>query len=106
MNFNGQYFNIKGAKLYTPPVSDKIPLYMAASGEETIQTAAKYGDGLITTVKPDKSKETFDIFAKAARKQGKDSLEKIAKPKVSYSEDYDKAFKSRVLACLVNRRCI
>ena len=96
VNFNGQYFNIKGAKLYTPPVSDKIPLYMAASGEEAIQTAAKYGDGLITTIKPDKSKETFDIFAKAARKQGKDpdSLEKIAKPKVSYSEDYDKAFKS------------
>jgi coenzyme F420-dependent glucose-6-phosphate dehydrogenase len=44
VNFSGQYFNIKGAKLYTPPVSDKIPLYMAASGEEAIQTAAKYGD--------------------------------------------------------------
>lgn len=96
VNFSGQYFNIKGAKLYTPPVSDKISLYMAASGEEAIQTAAKYGDGLITTVTPDKSKETFDIFSKAAKEQGKDPdlLEKIAKPKVSYSEDYDKAFKS------------
>jgi coenzyme F420-dependent glucose-6-phosphate dehydrogenase len=96
VNFNGQYFKIKGAKLYTPPVSDKISLYIAASGEEAIQTAAKYGDGLITTVKPDKSKETFDLFAKAAKEQGKapDSLERIAKPKESYSEDYDKAFKS------------
>jgi hypothetical protein len=36
------------------------------------------------------------MFARAAKEQGKDpdSLEKIAKPKVSYSEDYDKTFKS------------
>jgi coenzyme F420-dependent glucose-6-phosphate dehydrogenase len=96
VNFSGQYFDIKGAKLYTPPFSEKIPLYMAASGEEATQTAAKYGDGLITTVTPDKSKETFDVFAKAAIEEGKDpdSLEKIAKPKVSYSENYDKAFKA------------
>jgi coenzyme F420-dependent glucose-6-phosphate dehydrogenase len=84
------------ARLYTPPTSEKIPLYMAASGEEAIQTAAKNTDGLITTSKPDNAKETFDIFNKAATEEGKnpDSLEKIAKPKISYSEDYDKAFKS------------
>jgi coenzyme F420-dependent glucose-6-phosphate dehydrogenase len=96
IDFNGQYFRIKNAKLYTPPSSEKIPLYMAASGKEAIQTAAKYTDGIITTSKPGKSKETFDIFDKAAVEEGKnpDSLEKIAKPKISYSEDYDKAFKS------------
>ena len=96
VDFDGQYFKIKNAKLYTPPSSKKIPLYMAASGREAIQTAAKYTDGLITTAKPDNSKETFDIFNKAATEEGKnpDSLEKIAKPKISYSEDYDKAFKS------------
>ena len=96
IEFKGQYFKIKNAKLYTPPSSEKIPLYMAASGEEAIQTAAKYTDGLITTSKPDNSKETFDIFDKAAIEEGKnpDSLEKIAKPKISYSKDYDKAFKS------------
>jgi coenzyme F420-dependent glucose-6-phosphate dehydrogenase len=96
VDFEGQYFKIKNAKLYTPPSSKKIPLYMAASGKEAIQTAAKYTDGLITTSKPDNSKQTFDIFNKAAIEEGKnpDSLEKIAKPKISYSEDYDKAFKS------------
>jgi coenzyme F420-dependent glucose-6-phosphate dehydrogenase len=96
VNFNGQYFKIKNAKLYTPTSSEKIPLYMAASGKEATQTAAKYTDGLITTVKPDKSKEIFDIFDKAAIEVGKNPnhLEKIAKPKISYSEDYDKAFKS------------
>jgi coenzyme F420-dependent glucose-6-phosphate dehydrogenase len=96
VNFNGQYFKIRNAKLYTPHSSEKIPLYMAASGEEATLTAAKYTDGLITIEKPDKSKEIFDIFDKAAIEVGKNPnhLEKIAKPKISYSEDYDKAFKS------------
>jgi coenzyme F420-dependent glucose-6-phosphate dehydrogenase len=96
VNFNGQYFKFKNAKLYTPPSSEKIPLFMAASGKEATQIAAKYSDGLITTVKPDKSKEIFDIFDEAAVEEGKNPnyLQKIAKPKVSYSDDYDKAFKS------------
>jgi coenzyme F420-dependent glucose-6-phosphate dehydrogenase len=69
---------------------------MAAVGGEATKTAARYTDGLITVAKPDKSKEIFDIFDKAAIEEGKDpsSLQKIAKPKISYSEDYDKALKS------------
>jgi coenzyme F420-dependent glucose-6-phosphate dehydrogenase len=84
------------AKLYTPPSSGKIPLYMAAVGEKATKAAAKHTDGLITVTKPNKSKEIFEIFDKAANEEGKDakSLEKITKPKISYSEDYDKALKS------------
>ncbi|HJU58449.1 MAG TPA: LLM class flavin-dependent oxidoreductase [Nitrososphaeraceae archaeon] len=95
INFKGRYYNIKNAKLYTPP-STNIPLYMAASGKEAIQTAGKLTDGLITTSKPNNSIEAFDVFNKAAREVGKDpdKLEKIGKPIISYSEDYDKAFRS------------
>jgi coenzyme F420-dependent glucose-6-phosphate dehydrogenase len=95
VEFDGEYFKIRNAKLYTPPTG-KIPLYMAAVGEQAIKTAAKYTDGLITLAKPDESNETFEVFAKAAVKEGKDpnSMEKIAKPKISYSKDYDKALKS------------
>ncbi|MFL6347356.1 MAG: LLM class flavin-dependent oxidoreductase [Nitrososphaeraceae archaeon] len=95
VEFDGEYFKIKNAKLYTPPTG-KIPLYMAAVGEQAIKTAAKYTDGLITLAKPDRSNETFEMFDKAAVKEGKDpnSMEKIAKPKISYYEDYDKALKS------------
>ena len=95
VNFKGQYYNIKNAKLYTPP-STNIPLYMAGSGKEAIQTAGRLTDGLITTSKPNTCDDTFKIFDKAAREAGKDpdKLEKISKPKISYSEDYDKAFKS------------
>ena len=95
VTFKGKYFKIKNAKLYTPP-STNIPLYMAGSGPQAIKAAAKYTDGLITTSKPDQAGEVFDIFDTAAQEVNKhpDSLQKIAKPKVSYSEDYDKAFKA------------
>jgi coenzyme F420-dependent glucose-6-phosphate dehydrogenase len=95
VNFEGEYFKTKNARLYTPP-STNIPLYMAASGPDATQTAAKYTDGMITISKPDKSRETFDTFDKAALEEGREPsrLQKIGKPKVSYSEDYDKAFRS------------
>ena len=95
VTFNGKYFKIRNAKLYTPP-STTIPLYMAGSGSQAIKSAAKYTDGLITTTKPDGVKEIFDMFDNAALEVDKDpvSLQKIAKPKVSYSEDYEKAFKA------------
>jgi len=95
VTFIGKYFKIQNAKLYTPP-STNIPLFMAGSGTNAIKAAAEYTDGLITTSKPEGVKEIFEIFDNAAKKANKDinSLEKIAKPKVSYSEDYDKAFKA------------
>jgi coenzyme F420-dependent glucose-6-phosphate dehydrogenase len=95
LTYNGQYFRTKSAKLYTPP-SYPIPLYMAASGPEAITAAATFTDGLITISKPKNSKEVFDKFDHAAKAAGKDptKLEKIGKPKISYSEDYDEAFKS------------
>ena len=96
VTFIGKYFKIQNAKLYTPPLTN-IPLFMAASGTNAIKAAAEYTDGLITTSKPGEGvKDTFEIFDNAARNANKDinSLEKIAKPKVSYSEDYDEAFKA------------
>src|SRR5438093_12250079 len=69
---------------------------MTWSSHHAIKAAAIYSDCLITTSKPDESNEIFDVFDNAAREADKspDSLQKIAKPKVSYSEDYEQAFKS------------
>lgn len=95
LTFCGRYFKTNNARLYTPPATN-IPLYMAAVGEEATKTTAIFTDGLITVSKPENSKEIFDIFDKYALSNGKhpDDLEKIGKPKISYHEDYDKAFKS------------
>ena len=95
VTFKGQYFETKNAKLYTPPQT-RIPLYLAAVGEEAVEAAALYTDGLITISKPDNCKHLFEIFDKTASMNGKDptKMEKIGKPKISYSKDYDKAFES------------
>jgi coenzyme F420-dependent glucose-6-phosphate dehydrogenase len=95
INFNGEYFLIRNAKLYTPPLT-YVPLYMAAVGPESTKISAKYSDGLITFLKPEESKMTLDLFNKTAKKEGKEPsrMDKIAEYKLSYSKDYDRAFKS------------
>jgi coenzyme F420-dependent glucose-6-phosphate dehydrogenase len=96
VDFNGQYFLIRQAKLYTPPTSQHIPIYLAATGSQSAKAAAKFSDGLITFLKPNESIEVIDEFNNTAKKENKnvDSLEKIAEYKISFSEDYDKAFES------------
>src|SRR5215207_9333952 len=47
LNFNGEYFLVRNAKLYTPPAK-RIPIYMAATGQHATKVAAKYSDGLIS----------------------------------------------------------
>jgi coenzyme F420-dependent glucose-6-phosphate dehydrogenase len=101
--FNGEYFLIRNAKLYSPPRS-YIPIFIAAAGPESTKASAKYSDGLITFLKANESQRILDIFDKTARKySGEDnthdsnntnSKEKIAEFKVSYSQNYEKAFDS------------
>jgi coenzyme F420-dependent glucose-6-phosphate dehydrogenase len=101
--FNGEYFLIRNAKLYSPPHS-YIPIFIAAAGPESTKASAKYSDGLITFLKAEESQKILDIFDKTARQysgeddtndtNNKNSKEKIAEFKVSYSQDYEKAFDS------------
>jgi coenzyme F420-dependent glucose-6-phosphate dehydrogenase len=96
LNFKGEYFLIRNAKLYTSPTK-RIPIFMAAAGLRATKVAAKYADGLISYLRPDETGETIlHLFDSTAENEGRnvDSLEKIAEYKVSFSEDYDKAFKS------------
>jgi coenzyme F420-dependent glucose-6-phosphate dehydrogenase len=101
--FNGEYFLIRNAKLYSPPTSN-IPIYMAAAGPESTKAAAKYSDGLITFLKAKESQRILDIFDNAARKHSRQdntnngnntsSKQKIAEYKISYSQNYEQAFDS------------
>jgi coenzyme F420-dependent glucose-6-phosphate dehydrogenase len=97
LNYNGDYFHIRNAKLYTPPLTN-IPIYMAGAGLQSIKAAAKYTEGLITVLSPEETREKniFQIFEDAVKKEGKNpnQMEKIVEYKVSYSNDYEKAFKS------------
>ena len=95
VDFAGKYYNIRNAKLYTPP-GVKLPLYMATSGEDSAAIAGRHCDGMITFLSPDKAGKIFSAFDRAAQESGKDpsKLAKVAEYKVSFSEDYDSAFES------------
>jgi coenzyme F420-dependent glucose-6-phosphate dehydrogenase len=97
--FNGEYFLIRNAKLYSPPTR-YIPIFMAAAGPESTKAAAKYSDGLITFLKAKESQKVLNIFEKTIKKDGKQEhnntnpKQKIAEYKVSYSQNYEEAFNS------------
>ncbi len=95
VKYNGEYFRISDARLYTPPVGN-IPIYMAAAGPESTKVAAKFSDGLITYLNLEQSNKILTLFDQTARRQGRDTskLQKAAEFKLSYSEDYDKALQS------------
>jgi coenzyme F420-dependent glucose-6-phosphate dehydrogenase len=50
LNFNGEFYRINSAKLYSPPIG-KIPIFLAAGGPQTAALAAKFCDGVIASVK-------------------------------------------------------
>ena len=95
VNFNGEYFLLRNAKLYTPPAK-RIPIYMAATGLQATKAAAKYSDGLISYLQPVEAVNLLRVFDSTAEKEERDlnSLEKIAEYKISFSRDYEEAFKS------------
>lgn len=95
VSFNGEYFLLRKARLYTPPAGD-IPLYMAAAGQQSVRVAARYADGLITYLGPDKAGKVIEAFDRTVQKSGHSGMQKpkIAEYKVSFSDDYDRALKS------------
>jgi G6PDH family F420-dependent oxidoreductase len=60
-SFDGTYYTVDHARLYTLP-TELPPLYVAAAGAQAAELAAKHGDGLVT-VAPEK--ELVQKFAAA-----------------------------------------
>lgn len=69
----GKYYTVS-AKLYDVP-EVPVPIYVAASGPESMHLAGKYGDGLITDGKSAIDPELRKEFERGARDAGKDPAE-------------------------------
>lgn len=50
LDFEGEYYVARTAKLYSPPVR-RLPVLLAAGGPKSAQFAGEHADGLITSVK-------------------------------------------------------
>ncbi len=51
LTFEGDYYRTDRARLYSPPIQEHLPLYLAAGGPKSATLAGQRADGVITSVK-------------------------------------------------------
>ncbi len=51
LDFEGEWYTVRKAKLYSPPRQEHLPILMAAGGPQSATFAGRRADGLITSVK-------------------------------------------------------
>jgi coenzyme F420-dependent glucose-6-phosphate dehydrogenase len=96
--FRGQYFQMNKVKLWTLP-EQPVPVYIAATGPQTLRWAGRVADGLITPgAAPDKLKRIVSDFATGAREAGKDpdKMPRLLQIHVSWAETYEEALQSAI----------
>ena len=97
--FRGQHFKMNKVRLWTLP-DQPVPIYIAATGPQTLRWAGKHCDGLITPgASPDKLRTILDHFAAGAREAGKDpaTLPKLLQLHVSWAETYEEALQNALV---------
>jgi len=96
VTFEGKYFKVRKARLYTRP-EKPVPLYIAASGPKMAELVGRMADGWISVPTLSSIEQYRDIlvpaFEKGAARAGRDpsSIERIVELKVAYDEDFEKA---------------
>jgi coenzyme F420-dependent glucose-6-phosphate dehydrogenase len=96
VDYQGQYYSLKGANLYTKPRT-KIPIYIPASGPKSAALVGSHADGYATVdhLLP-RFNEIWRAIESSAKKAGRDPLAitKNVELFVSYDKDYSKALSS------------
>lgn len=91
--YRGQYFKMEKVRLYTLPDTPP-PIYIAATGPQTVKFAGRMCDGLITPgASHEKLRGILDTFAAGAREAGKDpdKMPKLLQLHISWAETDDEA---------------
>jgi coenzyme F420-dependent glucose-6-phosphate dehydrogenase len=82
-SYDGNYFTVRDARIYTLP--EKLPpIYMAASGPESAEMAAEISDGLISTTPGDE-------VVKAFKKAGGSEKPRLGSVKVCWAYSMEEA---------------
>jgi coenzyme F420-dependent glucose-6-phosphate dehydrogenase len=95
VNFEGKYYKVRSANLYTKP-KGKVPLYVAANGRSTTYLAGKYADGILSSGRVFEAKfksELLPALERGAKDGGRnaDEVKKIIHIVTSYDEDFERA---------------
>lgn len=96
VTYNGKYFTLRDARLYTLPTRT-VPMYVAASGPTVAKMAGIYADAFMTAYTTSDAHRRLLACLGEGAKEAKRPYEEISKMielKISYDEDYDKALQS------------
>jgi coenzyme F420-dependent glucose-6-phosphate dehydrogenase len=99
LRYRGRYFKMNKVRLWTLP-EQPVPIYIAATGPQTVKWAGKSCDGLITPgASPEKLRSIIENFAAGAREAGKDPVRmpKLLQLHVSWAESYEEALQSALV---------
>jgi coenzyme F420-dependent glucose-6-phosphate dehydrogenase len=90
--FDGFFYRLRNAKLYTPP-RNKIPIFVAAGGHSTAKLAGEFGDGVIGF---SGGEDVLKMAMDSAKEHGKDldRFGRMIEFKCSYAQDHEKALDS------------
>jgi alkanesulfonate monooxygenase SsuD/methylene tetrahydromethanopterin reductase-like flavin-dependent oxidoreductase (luciferase family) len=66
VSYDGQYFNLKHARITPQPVTAHLPLYMGGFNDKALERIAKYADGYFGNL------EVVEPYLEKLRAQGKD----------------------------------
>lgn len=82
-SYNGTYFTVRDARIYTLP--EKLPpIYMAAAGAESAEIAGEIADGLISTT-------SSNEIVKAFRRNGGSEKPRVGMVKVCWADTFEEA---------------
>lgn len=99
VRFRGRYFKMNKVRMWTLPDAPP-PIYIAATGPQTLKWAGRVCDGLITPgAGHEKLRGIMETFAAGAREAGKDpaKMPKLLQLHVSWAESYDEAMQSAMV---------
>ena len=93
VDFEGRFFQTRGARLYTLP-ERRPPIYVSAFGEQAAEIAGRLGDGLWTLADPRQAPPVIAAYRRAREEAGLEPGEIILQSLFSWAEDDETAFAS------------
>ncbi|RRR73337.1 MAG: TIGR03557 family F420-dependent LLM class oxidoreductase [Candidatus Viridilinea halotolerans] len=99
VRYRGRYFSMSKVRLWTLP-EQPVPIYIAATGPQTVRWAGRVCDGLITPgASPAKLRGILENFAAGAREAGKDpaQMPKFLQLHVSWAETDEEALQNALV---------
>ncbi|HSJ36059.1 MAG TPA: TIGR03557 family F420-dependent LLM class oxidoreductase [Acidimicrobiia bacterium] len=96
LTYEGEYYVTDRAKLYSPPVQEHLPIYMAAGGPKSATLAGERADGVITSVKDpaDTMEKVVEPLREAASGAGHPDPTVLATRWSIWAQDDDEAWRA------------